>query len=257
MYPDRAQSHSSTPRIGVVITTFGAPAYIELQLALLTRYPSLRALIVDDASDQVEALESVARRYGADLFVNDVRLGHLRGDLSGFATGLDWAAERQLTHLVKFSRRFIPYFDWLDNFQSLLRTRPKTIGNWCQAHNFFRTEAFAVEVAAWMPALKHLQNTAWVYRAGGDVIERYIHVLARGIANDHRRPQAFERWPLLGSSRARLQPGVLWHDVNATADYVTTANVIGLPLTFEDFESYTAPYRNAATPHIRVRERAA
>ena len=83
-----------------------------------------------------------------------------------------------------------------------------------------------------------------------------MHVLARGIAADRHKSKVFERWELLGSSRARLQPGVLWHDVNATEDYVTTANVIGLPLTHDDFESYAAVYRNAATPHIRVRERA-
>src|SRR5277367_2672062 len=67
----------TTPKVGLVISTFAAAPYVELALAIRQRgYPEIPALVHDDASDQTDRLSEICARYGADFQTNSSRLEH-------------------------------------------------------------------------------------------------------------------------------------------------------------------------------------
>ena len=135
-----------------MIITFGAPAYVDLALAVRQRlYPNLPVLVHDDASDQTDALAGICRSYGATFQTNSLRLGHAMGDLSSIIGGLRWAKEQGLDLLVKMSRRLVPAADWVPRLTEMAKVSQfATFARNCQTHGFpLRTECFAMSVEQW------------------------------------------------------------------------------------------------------------
>ena len=90
--PPRAVAASAPGEIGLVIGTYGAVPYIHLQLESVRRFhPGMKVLVVDDCSPDAEALRKICAEYGAELHVNEKRMGHVPGDMQAFVTGHEWA----------------------------------------------------------------------------------------------------------------------------------------------------------------------
>jgi hypothetical protein len=102
------------PKVGILVSTFGTPAYVALQLESRRQFNKhLPCLVVDDCSTAYPELTQWCRYYGAELHTNEKRLGHLAGDLAAFCTGLEWASKLGIDLLVKFSRRWLFTSPWL------------------------------------------------------------------------------------------------------------------------------------------------
>ena len=133
--------------LGIVVGTRGTPAFIHLHLEISKRLYPEKILVVDDDSSESETIQNLCEEYTADflpkiglksnfndgvhkvcinckqekLTINDICQQcnrHFLGDIGLTASGLRWAKNNNIELLVKFSRRFIPLYDWR---QELLR----------------------------------------------------------------------------------------------------------------------------------------
>jgi len=113
--PARPAIQYHPKKIGLVIGTYGSPAYIQLHLETARRlYPHIPIIIHDDCSNNVD-LPKICEQYGVKLFSTPTRRGHTRGDLSAMICGLKWASENNFDILIKMSRRFIPLINWTNS----------------------------------------------------------------------------------------------------------------------------------------------
>lgn len=243
---------SSEPGIGLVIGTFAAVPFIHLQLESRKRnYPNLPLLVHDDGSHLQKELRELCRRYNADFASFERRSNHFVGDLAAFVAGLEWAREKKLDLLVKFSRRFIPFFNWLPELQELaFMTQYATYSSRCVNHGFgFRTECVAMHVQSWFDSGAVEQIREQVLANQGCFVEKFIHDLARNVhllnCEQNReyekfggKPEqvaAYGDWLLSGIGRYVPRPRVLWHNYAGAADYARKAQDFDLELTEADF----------------------
>lgn len=247
------------PSVGVVIGTYGSPCYVHLGLELLRRnLGAVPVLVHDDASfetdpDGYETLRRVCERYGARFSSNRQSQGHMKGDFTAFHAGWEWAARvRKFDLLVKFSRRFIPLGNWLEDLGALAYvTQYATYNNFDACHALgFRSECVAMHVGSWLDAgiVNHASellanNTNWF-------VEVIIHNLARRV---HRRnclanrlyervhppaepDLAFAPWPFMGGSRCARSPQYMWRDTYTAQEYHQKALDLGIrEYGLEDF----------------------
>lgn len=236
---------ASEPTVGVVIGNFAATPYVHLQLESWRRnYPQVPMLVHDDGSPYSQALGDLCRRYGAEFITTEQRHPHFVGDLAAFVAGFDWAARRNLDLLVKFSRRFIPTYNWVPELQSLAYiTQYATYSNRCLTYSFgFRTECVGMHVSSWFAADAVTEIRARVERNEGCFVEKFIHDLSRNVHQQNcEYNQAYERfaprphavaayadWFLPGISRHIPRPHVLWHNYTPPAAYAAQARAYGL-----------------------------
>lgn len=246
---DQIYRRDHPPRLALVIGTYASVPYVHLGLESRRRYcPGVPVLVHDDASPKQAELADLCRRYGASLQVNSVKRFHTVGDLSVFLGGLTWAQRLGAELLVKFSRRFVPLFDWTPGLLALAyESQEATFSNICRNLAWgFRSEVVGMHVRSWAPCVERIR---WdVLSLEETFVEGSIHDLARVIP-PCRAGEAYRRanprepwcagycpWPLLGENRIIKVPGVLWHHSCEPADYYEVARGWRLPYAQQDFE---------------------
>ena len=243
-------------KVGVVISTYGSTPYVHLGLEMLQRHcPGVPVLVHDDHSDN-ESLVEVCAAYGADVVSNPDRLGFPLGDLSSFSDGLRWSFEKGIDILVKFSRRFIPTYDWVTPLRALaFRTQCPTFCSVCRNLNWgFRSECVGMAVRPWVEC-GTIPRIEAECRVTDRVIfvEGFVHSLARDVlhastASDVRRYisenpmldacDGYAPWgSMMGGNRTVKVAGLLWHHSCAPHEYFDAAQRIGLTYKLEDFNS--------------------
>ena len=237
------------PRTGLVIGTYASVPYVHLGLESWKRhYRHVGLLVHDDCSPRRDELEALCRAYGAGFESNSEKKFHTVGDLTVFLGGLLWARREGLDLLVKFSRRFIPLYDWTPGLWQLAgQSQDATFSNICRNLNWgFRSEVVAMHAATWA---RWAQRIEWDVLNQQDVfVEGTIHALAKAI-RPCRRNEEYRRqhprdewcagycpWPLLGENRVVKVQDVLWHHACPPADYYQVARAWGLPYSLRDFE---------------------
>ena len=237
------------PRLALVIGTYGSVPYVHLGLESHRRhYSGVPVLVHDDCSPRRAELAELCRQYGASFQVNSSKRCHTVGDLSVFLGGLAWARRLGVDLLVKFSRRFVPLFDWTPALVRLAHeSQEATFSNVCLNLNWgFRSEVVGMHVRSWAPCAERIR---WdVLTQDETFVEGFVHDLARAIepcraCARYRRANPRESWcdgycpwPLLGENRVVRVPGVLWHHACAPTEYHEVARTWGLPYGERDFE---------------------
>jgi hypothetical protein len=222
--------------IGLVIGTYGSIPYIDLHLKNAAElYPDIPILVHDDSSEDIIGINDLCVKYGADFSFNNKRMGHQRGDLFVFATGLLWAQRKRLDILVKMSRRWIPKRNWTDEVSILAQSSlATTMSSYCQdLRFFFRTECVALKVHRWMTVWNMIHEQSQK-DPDGTLTEPFMYNLAKHI-KPTMSDTTYEEWPLLGTSRYIKRDDVLWHAANTPEDYVDYARELGLKYEASDF----------------------
>lgn len=153
---DLSPNYPEDPKIGVVVGTYGSPAYIDMQLYFLKNINHIdNILIHDDCSGNTDLIK-LAKQYNVDFYSTPVRsfkADHIScgGDELTFINGLNWAKQKNLDILIKLSTRMIICFNWVDNFKKLvLKSDGLTFGSYCTTTKIpLRTECVAMNVNAW------------------------------------------------------------------------------------------------------------
>lgn len=261
------------PSVGVVVGTYGALPYIHLHLGIRARlYPEMPFLVHDDCSPQRDELAALCARYDADFISSTMRNGHYGGDTSAFMHGLCWAPSRGVNWLVKFSRRFVPLYDFrLEVARNAVSFPFPTqtgyhVGN---HHEFgFTTSAIAMHVGAWSAPIRSYGGrstisvladkiTAW----NGELFEAWMHDRARTLAQavseqeicfpdlnaarlreviqEEGRPtrwDGYAHWPILGGQHGGQTVGALFHSNDeALRRYELLSNALQLPYNQSHF----------------------
>lgn len=244
--------YAAAPGIGLVVGTFAAVPYIHLQLESRRRhYPAVPILVHDDASSRRGELARLCEEYGAALTANATRQPPTLGDMTAFASGLDWAGRNGLELLVKVSRRWIFRTDWTASLADLARrSQYATIGSYTTAFDFgFRTECLAMAVSAWSHPLVAERILRPIRERRPIFVEGHLHQIARDLeavqceaAETWRasHPMPHERsgyalWEFMGTDRTARLESALWHDSHRPADYHELASSWGLPYALADF----------------------
>lgn len=249
------------PRIGLIIGTYAAVPYIHLQLESWRRHCQDMALLVhDDCSPQWREIRALCRDYGAEFSTNSSRLGHVVGDMVVFEQGLEWAVQRKIDLLVKFSRRFVPLVEWQSSLTALAcESQFATYSSLCQFHGFgFRTEALAMHVHSWLTygGLGPIQ--AQIAIGSSDLVEAVVHAGAQKVHSHacsacqkyeaaHPSPHdasGYAHWPLMGNNRCQPRADLLWHESCRPAEYHRALLQYGIRRYSEDdFEDAAANIR--------------
>jgi Glycosyl transferase family 2 len=217
------------PKLGVVISTYGAAPYVHLQLESLRRLTdNVPVLVVDDCSPERDRLSQICAKYGAEFVSSEERKGHFAGDLTAFVFGMRWAQQSQVDLLVKFSRRWIPLVRWTQQLARLAKeTQYATYSGGCPAWAFrFRTEALAMHVGTWlesggMEPVKEYADVGqfaiveWIVYSAAKRVHECSCKANKEYLERNPRPAGSEwfcEWPLLGESRISARADVLWHE---------------------------------------------
>ncbi|MGO8673018.1 MAG: hypothetical protein ACLQVD_16875 [Capsulimonadaceae bacterium] len=246
-----------TPSVGMVIGTYGTPAYIALQIAARNRwYPHVPLLVHDDGSPDAERLAALCKASGVDFVGRSQRSGWSLGDMAAVVAGLDWGRQKGLDIVIKVSRRYVLCHDWVPGLQQLAYgTQAATYGNACGFFGIrFRPECMATHVGAWHAAgaVEEMRGRVARGRRVAKWIEEWyqslvLHVhLSQAPRTVRRWEHLFPRdahwrgyalWPMMGMSRKSRMPGVLWHDINSCDEYRALARELGLEdFAISDFE---------------------
>lgn len=229
-------------KVGVVIGTYGSVPYVHLGLESLKRNcPGVKAVVHDDCSPMQDELRDLCSEYGADFQVNNSRLGlknngtseafaaQARGDFTAYYGGLVWAKQLGLDLLVKFSRRFIPTYDWNTDIQDLaLKTQKHTFSNVHQPWGLkFRTDCLGMSVKFWNrptilnAILDKIHSATWF------MAEDYMYKLCE---------QEYAIWEMIGNAAGPKSSSVLDHFRCTAKDYLMVSNDYGLPYRLGNFE---------------------
>ena len=232
--------YNNTSSAGAVLTTYGRPDLMEIQLYYLCKVNKLPVLIHDDASDDGPAIEALVDSYKAQGFDvsythTNKRLGHLPGDVAAIAAGIRWAASRKIDLLFKVSMRWIIKREWVTALRDLaFNTDALTLSSYTTSYGLgFRTEFFGMCVAEWvsmLPKLDALTIEGLPYNIRtleGSCVERHIHLMAMELANKRatykymynlskqcldKKRQGYILIPDMGTDRRTPPADVLWHN---------------------------------------------
>jgi hypothetical protein len=249
---------TGVPKVGLVISTFGALPYVDLHLAVRQRvYPDLPVLVHDDASGQTNALAELCRVHGVTFQTNSIRMGHEMGDISSMIGGLRWAKEIGLDLVVKMSRRFVPNTNWVPRLQHMATvSQYPTFGRDCKAFGYaLRTECFAMAVGPWSAdEIIGEMTTFMLTNLEPFLVERFVYQMAKkvytGLCVEARRWEqknvranprpANVLWDFMSESRKTPSPTHLWHETTTPAQYAEFGLKLGRnfpPSAFEGFFS--------------------
>jgi hypothetical protein len=251
-------------KIGIAIGTYGTPAFIHLHLEIAKRlYPS-KILVIDDNSKDTDKLRELCNMYNVEFLPNsgnpavkeesnkDPRTGgisvkHCLGDLSITASALTWAKDNNFPLLVKFSRRFIPLYDWRGELQRIAAcTGYPAYSSWESYFRFLmKTEAIGFNVNDWF-----VIDSVNRLKAQRDpvLVEHFIFEESRKIWKDKcARNKAYAYtdaalygdqagehgfgygiWHIGGIARNQRLPWRLWHSANPPKNYLDIAENLGI-----------------------------
>jgi hypothetical protein len=223
-------------RVGIVIGTFGTPAYVHMQLEARKRfYPHLPAIIVNDGNEKINEISELCKKYDAEVGMNPVHFGHARGDMAVFCSGLMWAEMNRLGLLVKISRRYIPlcsFHDWLIRMAS--SSESNTFGAILPKYNLpIATHFLGMRVNAWLQFRGRMSQ--YVYGEEPKIVdvEKRMHEWAVQISNsDERTFAGFS----LTEGRPAKDRKALWRDKDSVYDYMRQATLWGLNYRPHEFK---------------------
>lgn len=234
MSPDRL--YSPNLRMGLVIGTYEALPQIHLQLEAWKRLcKGVPLLVLDDCSPTAGRMAELCGEYGAEFETNPERLNHTVGDMRTYVRGLEWARQKGVDLLVKFSRRWVPLVNWQQELLTLaLRSQSHCFSNRCCTHRFgFRTECVAMAVTAWLDSDALAPIREEMGRGGSNLVEAVVHKGA-GIAQvavghccadyEQRIPPhpgcgSYVAWDFMGENRTDPRPHILWHEWSRAHEY--------------------------------------
>lgn len=249
-------------KIGVVIGTYGALPYIDLQLHYLKNVNGInRILVHDDCSPQKEVLKNLCDSYKVDFYSTENNMWHMScvgslGDENCFFEGLKWAKQNKLDILVKISRRLIPCYRWIDDFKKLIKISDGlTFSSYCVKDRFpIRTECIGMNVNAWAHE-KILNIMNWYIQNEFPIFAEYwYNEIAREIGHFNRsknylnfinrslyKNSGYVMWKdILGINRYtrdERHENVLWHMNSSIEDYMQKAKeVFGEKYSLDDFK---------------------
>jgi hypothetical protein len=246
-----------TPSVGLVIGSYGVPAYMHLQLVSWKRfYPTIPLLIHDDSSDASDQIAELCKAYGASFCKTEKREGHLEGDLSASIRGLEFGRNNGLDLMVKFSRTWIPINNFVPSLQRLAHeTQYATYGNQCKSNGYrLRTECIGWHIPTYFEG-GHLDDMReWLRRRcqAGDYMELFLHRVAKKViekstctanAEYRARDSLYHKWRYYGiwdwMSEDSQKPNGnwLWHRSDKPLDYHRLSQIYDLPYALEDFEN--------------------
>jgi hypothetical protein len=134
--------------------------------------------------------------------------------------GLHWCSSQHHEILVKWSRRFIPKFDWTLDLENLLGSA-KIYGAWWRIRDWkISTIYYAMVVSSWMPSINRYQQVLESRKPWG-TFEKMV--------SDGFKDSEFREWILLG------RKPVMWKMISTPLDYAIQAKSWGLNYTVHDF----------------------
>lgn len=217
-------------RAGVVLSHYGMPKIIDLQIRLIrATCGDVPLLVHDDHSPNADELKAICASHNVPVVQHgSSQLGHASGCVASVYQGLKWAKERELTVLCKLSQRFLVTRDnWLQKGASdLLKSGRSTLSDACIEGKTalpIRSEAMLLLVEKWTQEhiLKHLRPRRLYPYSAEAWYSKALQKIGGGFAT----------WSLLGGpSRVRKVDGVLWHCANSAADYHKLAAEYGVDL---------------------------
>jgi tetratricopeptide (TPR) repeat protein len=225
----------SYPRVGIVVGHYDSPDFIQLNLAVLRKHcgNNLPILIADDCTpgsiggtdENRNAVLSglLSTDSAACIWTNQVRFGHVLGDLSVLAKGIMWASEMKLDVLFKLSQRLmIDRPHWITKAVSQLKASGAAVlGRGCTHFGWkIRTESMAVDVSAWNRN-EILQD---LFRPEP---RRFAEQIVWKIAEDHLGGTMAE-WDLLTPSRQERSEQVYFRATHRSDEYARLAQTVGL-----------------------------
>jgi hypothetical protein len=235
-------------KMGLVIGTYGTPAYIHLFLESAKRNFSHIPILVHDDCSGCEELKKIVSSYGQEFSTNENHCGHGAGDIQVILGGLRWASSINLDILVKMSRRFIPFFDWTPGLKdTVLKSQHTTFANKCGHFKFpLRSECFGMYVPAWIKKRDELEKLAVngikVEQDLMDFIKEFAkptcylneNYIAKNATMDYFS-QYYGVWSDIGDNRMKVVPDVLWHDCCDISRYIKKSAEYNLPYKAKDF----------------------
>ena len=235
-------------KVGLVIGTYGTPAYIHLFLESAKRNFSHIPLLVHDDFSRCEELKKIAILYGQEFSTNENHYGHGAGDIQAICVGLKWANSINLDILVKMSRRFIPFFNWTASLTDVvLKSQHMTFANRCNHFKFpLRSECFAMHVPSWMKRYDELSKLVVsgikVEQDLMEFIKNFVkpscylneNYIAKNASNNYFS-QYYGVWEEIGDNRMKVFPGILWHDSSDIRKYFEKSIDYGLTYEARNF----------------------
>ena len=245
--------YSNDLKIGVVIGTYGATSYIDLGVHYLKNINGIdKILIHDDCSPEKDDLKRLCDENKIDFYSTNENMFHKRyvgsiGDQNCFFEGLKWAKENNLDILIKFSRRLIPCYRWIDDFKKLvIDSDGITFSSYCEQDKFpIRTECIAMNVNAWTNPFILNAMEFYIKNKICNFAEFFVDSLAKQLdyqnfsekyekyRKEHFTGQlhsGYVHWyDLLGTNRYNTNnrhKNVLWHMYSSENDYLNEINKI-------------------------------
>lgn len=224
-----------TIRAGVVISHYGMPAIVDLQIRLIrATCGDVPIMVGDDNSPNSDELAAICAVHKVEIIkVHRSRVGHAGGCVGSTFRGLHWAKRNGLKVLCKLSQRFlITKENWLsEGAEALVASGLSTFSDSCiegRSALPIRSEAMLLDVNRWTQehVLKVLRPRR-VFPYSGEAI--YAMAL-------QRIGGGFGVWKLLnGPDRSRKAPNVLWHVNTPLKEYKELAAKFGVDLGPEFF----------------------
>lgn len=246
-----------TPSVGLVIGSYGAPAYIHLQLASWKHlYPTIPLLIHDDSSDASDQIADLCKTYGASFYKTEKREGHQEGDLSACIKGLEFGRDNGVDIMVKFSRTWIPLVDFVPSIQRLAyETQYATYSSRCiSCRHRFRTECVGLHVPTYvekghldiMREGLRLRSEAWgcmellLHRIAKEIVKNnacMANVRHRSAKIRHSKCLDYAIWNWIGDDCRKRSSRWIWHRSDTPIDYHRLSLLHDLPYTLEAFDN--------------------
>lgn len=240
-------------KIGVVIGTCGAIPYIDLGLHYLKNVNSIDKILVhDDCSPEKDDLKKLCDSYNVDFYSTKKNMWHKScvgslGDQNCFYEGLKWAKENNLDILIKFSRRLVPCYRWIDDFKELvLKSDGITFSSYCEKDKFpIRTECIAMNVNAWTNSFVLNLMEFYLKNQICNFAEFFIDEIAKQLdfQNFSEKYEKYKKenftgylhsgyvhwYDILGTNRYNRNnrhENVLWHQYSSEEEYLNKVNEI-------------------------------
>lgn len=269
---DLTPHYNNDIKIGVVIGTNGSVPYVDLGLHYLINVNGIKNILIHDDSDSNDLLkfQELIKKYNKDdvkidLYSTGKNLWHKScvgsiGDQSCFVIGLKWAEEHGCDILVKFSRRMIPCFNWVDNFKNLIKLSDGiTFSSYCKKDKFpIRTELMGMNVKAWTNDYV-INMLTWYIKNDYPIFAEFLMDKIAKVLDYQNFSSKYEAWKkshktgyiysgyvhwydILGTNRYNEEnrhKDVLWHMFKTEEDYLNASKLVfGDKYSLDDFKKF-------------------